>query len=69
MTEAVEIFYYSFTKFINFLFGSYIVDGVSLGWILITVLLFGILINSVLNVPHGLISRAQRNKERSKIDE
>lgn len=62
MSNAIDIFYYIFTQFINFFFNSYILEGVSLGWVVITCIIFGILIRSVLNIPHGLISSAENKK-------
>lgn len=54
MNDAIEVFYYIFSKIYNLLFNSIqIAEGVSLGWILVTVIIFGILIRSILNLPAG----------------
>lgn len=54
MNDAIEIFYYIFFKVYNLLFNSIqIAEGVSVGWVLVTVLVFGILIRSILNLPTG----------------
>lgn len=66
MQDAINVFYYLFTKFINFIFNSYILQGVSLGWVLLTISVFGILISSILNVPTGLISSAIKNRSKRK---
>lgn len=55
MTDAISIFYSIFDKIYNLLFNqAVIVEGVSVGWIFIVVLIFGILIRMLLNIPSGV---------------
>lgn len=54
MNDAIEIVYYIYQKMIDFLFNTAVImPGVSLGWIAISVVVFGILVNSFLVVPRG----------------
>lgn len=55
MNDAIELFYYIFTKIYNFVFNQAVfTQGVSIGWVLVAVILFGIVVSSVLNIPSGL---------------
>lgn len=51
---ALQLINYIFQKFYNLLFSVQIDEGVKLGWILVTVFLFIMIIRSVFNVPEGL---------------
>lgn len=52
MSEAINLVFYIFNKFINLLFNEIqILEGVYLGWIIIVVIIFGIIFNSLLNIP------------------
>lgn len=52
MNDAIEVFYYLFSKVYNLLFVTMeIAEGVTVGWVLITIIIFGIIIRSVLNLP------------------
>lgn len=63
MNEAINIVYYIFNKFIDFLFNqAYILDGVSLGWIIVICSIFTILFTGILNRPVGLIKANDRSK-------
>lgn len=60
MSDAITVFYYVFNKIYNFLFNQAIIEtGVSVGWIFVTVVVFGLLIRSILNLPSGILSRAK----------
>lgn len=55
MSDAIEVFYYIFTKIYNFLFNEAVIQpGVSIGWIFVTVVIFGLIIGNILNMPSGL---------------
>lgn len=63
MSDAVNIVLYIFNKFIDFLFNqAYILQGVSIGWILVICSIFTILITAILNRPVGLIKTNERIK-------
>lgn len=52
MNEALIYLYYIYNKFIVFVFDTMeIAHNVSFGWIAISVMLFGLIIRSVLNIP------------------
>lgn len=69
MTEAMTLVYYIFDKMIDFLFNdAQIVDGVSLGWICVSVVVFGILVNSFLVVPKGAFTTSVNAVRESEKD-
>lgn len=66
MSDAITVFYYVFNKIYNFLFNQAIIEtGVSVGWIFVTVVVFGLLIRSILNLPSGILSRKQAADRRA----
>lgn len=64
MNDAINIVFYIFNKFINLLFNEIqIVQGVYLGWIIIVVVIFGIIFNSLLNIPRfGIMNPGKERK-------
>lgn len=55
MSDAITVFYYIFNKIYNFLFNEALIEpGVSIGWIFVTVVVFGLIISTILNLPSGL---------------
>lgn len=55
MTDAISIFYSIFDKIYNLVFNqAVIVEGVSVGWVFIVVLIFGVIIRMLLNIPSGV---------------
>ena len=55
MSDAISIFYSIFDKIYNLVFNqAFIVEGVSVGWVFIVVLIFGVLIRMLLNIPSGV---------------
>lgn len=69
MSQAINIVFYIFNKFINLLFNEIqILEGVYLGWVILVVILFGIIFNSLLNIPKfGIMNLS--NERKSKNDE
>lgn len=64
MQTALNNFYYLFNSLINLVFNDFeILPNVTLGWVCIGILIFGILITSLLNlpnrVPHKSISETR----------
>ena len=52
MNQAINIVFYIFNKIINLLFNEIqIIEGVYLGWVILVILIFGIIFNSLLNIP------------------
>lgn len=63
MTQALEYLYYIYQKFITLVFTQLnIFNGVNIGWIIITISLFGLLIRSVLNLPKGITVKRKDGK-------
>lgn len=51
MNDALELIYYTLSKFYDFVFGSYIFEGVSLGMIWVVSFIFTVLLYNLLAVP------------------
>lgn len=55
MEQALEYLYQIYQGFITMVFDDFaIASNVTIGWIAISVMVFGILINSILNIPRGI---------------
>lgn len=65
MTEALNYLYYIYDSFLDFVFNQMeIANNVSIGWIAIVVILFGLMIRSILNLPRGIHkNREVKNRE------
>lgn len=66
MSEAINIVFYIFNKFINLLFNEIqILEGVYLGWVILVVIIFGIIFNSLLNIPKlGIMNPDKERKSK-----
>lgn len=68
MSQAIEFVYYIYQSMLDFLFNdAVIVQGVTLGWIMISVIVFGILVSSFIVVPKGAFNssvKAVRESEK-----
>lgn len=63
MSQAINVVFYIFNKFINLLFNEIqTIDGVYLGWVIIVVIIFGIIFNSLLNIPKFGIMRRDKDE-------
>lgn len=51
MNDALDLIYYTLSKFYDFVFGAYIFEGVSLGMIWVVCFIFTVLLSFVLAVP------------------
>lgn len=64
MNDAINLVFYIFNKFINLLFNEIqILEGVYLGWVILVVIIFGIIFNSLLNVPKLGIMNSGRERD------
>lgn len=65
MSEALEILYEIYFAFIDWIFNAaYFVPGVSIGWVAVTVFIFSIMINSIINIARsGSSVRIGRKEE------
>lgn len=69
MNEALTYLYYIYDKFIVFVFDTMeIFDGVTVGWIVISLILFGLIIRSVLNVPRQMGSFDKFREHTYRVD-
>lgn len=52
MVDAINLLFQIYLKFVDFIFDkAEILNGVTLGWIALSVLIFGVLIRSLMAVP------------------
>lgn len=60
MVECLNYFYIIFNKCLTFVFESMNFNNVSVGWIIASVILMGMVIRSILNLPRGLHLRYRK---------
>lgn len=64
MSDAILFVFDIFYRLIDLLFNQIkIVDGVYLGWVILAISLFIMIIRSVLNVPNGVSFKHQSDKK------
>lgn len=51
--DVFQLFIYILGKCVDFLFGSYVSDGVSLGSLIIVSFVFIVMLRYLLNIPHS----------------
>lgn len=62
MTNAINLFWYIFQKFNDLIFNQFqIQQNVTVGWIIIAAMIFGILITNILNIPNNIRFNKQYN--------
>lgn len=68
MEEALTYLYLIYQGFIRWVFDDMaIASNVTVGWVAISVIIFGILINSILNIPKGInVNGRQSNSSYNK---
>lgn len=55
MAQALTYFYYFFNQCITFVFSDMTIQsGVTVGWVIVSVMVMGMLVRSILNVPRGI---------------
>lgn len=55
MTQAINLFWYIFGKFNDLIFNQFAIStNVTVGWIIIAAMIFGILITNILNIPNNI---------------
>lgn len=65
MSDAITLFYQVLQILVSWIFNAEIVSGVSIGWIFVSVAIFGILIRSILNIPKSSNSLNLSHKDYS----
>lgn len=64
MSDALNLFFVIYKDLLGFVFNDMTIGtGVSVGWVAITCLVFGILIRSLLAVPRAAQSHTFRSKD------
>lgn len=69
MTEALTYIYQIYEKFLDLVFNQFeMFSGVTIGWVIIAILVFGVMITSILNIPRGIhgtsIEKINKNLKR-----
>lgn len=55
MNEALTYIYQIYNKFLDLIFNQFeMFSGVTIGWVIIAIMVFGMMINSILNIPKGI---------------
>lgn len=55
MADALTYFYYFFNKMLTFVFSTMAIQsGVTVGWIIVSVIVMGMLVRTILNIPKGV---------------
>ena len=63
MSDAITLFYKVLQIIVSWIFDAEIVSGVTIGWIFVSIAIFGILIRSILNVPKSSNSLTLSHKD------
>lgn len=61
MNDALTLIYYFLNEFLNFMFGSYFFNGVSIGMLLVVGFIFTVLLQFLLAVPRIHVSNFSRS--------
>lgn len=62
MAQALVYIYDIYTAFLGLVFNVFVIDtGVSVGWIIIVVIIFGLMITNILNLPKTAPSVRRKN--------
>lgn len=54
MEDALNYFYEIFAKCLTFVFERCNFSGVSIGWVFVSVIIIGLLVRSILNIPRNV---------------
>lgn len=69
MNEALTYLYYIFDKFVNLIFNQLeIAQNVSVGWIIIVIIIFAMLIRNILNLPRSMGSFDKFREHEWRVD-
>lgn len=64
MSEALGYIYYILDSMLNWLFeDAELFPNVTIGWVVITIILFSMVIRSILNIPRGFRGSIKFNKD------
>lgn len=64
MTDALNIIYYIFNKFITLLFDDFTMfNNVSIGWVMVVVVILSIMFSNILSIAKSSVSTAINKEE------
>lgn len=62
MAQALGYIYDIYSGFLNLVFNVFAIEsGVTVGWIIVSVIVFGLMINNILNLPKSAPSVRRKN--------
>lgn len=66
MSEALTYLYQIYSAFITLVFDTFeLFANVTIGWVLVVIMLFGLMIGSILNLPRGVSFRGRNDNHRN----
>ena len=66
MSEALTYLYQIFSAFISLVFDTFeLFANVTIGWVLVVIMLFGMMIGSILNLPRGVRFHGRNDNNRN----
>lgn len=61
MAEALTYLYQIYSSFLDLMFNSFeIAQNVTVGWIIVVIIVFGLMINTILNLPRSMKVRNEK---------
>lgn len=61
MAEALTYLYQIYSSFLDLMFNSFeIATNVTVGWIIVVIIVFGLMINTILNLPRSMKVRSEK---------
>ena len=62
MNQALQYLYDIYSVFLDLIFNQFeIIKNVSIGWIMIVIIVFGLMINNIMNLPKSVNVKRSRN--------
>ncbi len=66
MAQALNYIYQIYAKFLDLVFNQFqMFNGVTIGWVMVSTIVFGLLINSILNLPKGVHFHGRNTNNRN----
>lgn len=62
MNQALQYLYDIYSVFLDLVFNQFeIIQNVSIGWIMIVIIVFGLMINNIMNLPKSVNVKRSKN--------
>lgn len=62
MNQALQYLYDIYSVFLDLIFNQFeIIQNVSIGWIMIVIIVFGLMINNIMNLPKSVNVKRSKN--------